>query len=233
VSPTEAGDGAEVHDRTPAPGTQHRDGVLGHQHHRRDVDEEPSGPGLEVDLFGGPSRSGDTDVVHQDVELPEAAQRRLDEPFAVVGSGHVAHGDAGFPHPFVLDHPTRRLGSLGVAVHHEHPRAGTCQQHGGGPPVAHPLALLGTRSRDDGHPSRKPATDRWPRSPRRGHLRAIEPDGRRINRARTGAPRTSPGRRRWSRGIDARRCRSAHRGRARVSWVAGHARRRRERPRPA
>ena len=140
-------DRRDVDDRAALGGLDHgRDGVLGEQEHRLDVDLHHPAIFLGL-LVDDAAAAADADIVVEEVEPAPAVDRRIDQPLALGLLGDVAGMRRGRA-ALGLDHLHRALGELEVEIGHQHLGAGARQQDRRGAAVADAVARRAA-ARDD------------------------------------------------------------------------------------
>ena len=128
--------------------------MLGGQEHGLDVDLHDATPVL-LGLVEDGSPAADPDVVVEEVETAEAIEGGLDHPRAILGAGDIRLEREALA-PLLLDHASRLLGEVDLAIHHDDPRACPGQQDGGRAAVADARARRSRTRHDGDFPAQSP-----------------------------------------------------------------------------
>ena len=141
-------DRGDIHDRTAIAARNHRrDGVLGIEEHRLDIDAHDPFP-LALGLLGDRAEARNPDVVVENIKPPELRDCGLHHRRALILVGEVSlvgNRRAALR----LDHPDRALGEFKRSVHDKHLGARARKENGRRTPIADAVACR-SAARDDG-----------------------------------------------------------------------------------
>jgi hypothetical protein len=128
-------DRCEIDDRAAAAFDHFGNGIFRHQHHRGDIDAHRAIPGVDVDLDGVAARTGNADIVDENVEPAPGLHRAHHDRLARRRIAHIAFDDLRDA-ALDFDQSPGFFRPLRNHIHQHHTRAVPRKNHRGGAAVA-------------------------------------------------------------------------------------------------